>query len=86
MANHKRRRPKNQRRGCLLCKPWKGNNAKNKEKASVKRKLQDDGPQKVSTEKEEIQMRVEDDLIHVKIDQKLNVNDNVEMGNMLAAA
>lgn len=23
MANHKRRRPKHQRAGCLLCKPWK---------------------------------------------------------------
>ena len=25
MANHKRRRPKNRRAGCLLCKPWKVN-------------------------------------------------------------
>jgi len=25
MANHKRRRPKNRRSGCLLCKPWKMN-------------------------------------------------------------
>ena len=25
MANHKRRRPKNRRAGCLLCKPWKMN-------------------------------------------------------------
>jgi hypothetical protein len=41
MANHKRKRPKNQRNGCLLCKPWKGNNAKNKEKATVMRKLQE---------------------------------------------
>jgi hypothetical protein len=23
--NHKRRRPKNRRGGCLLCKPWKAN-------------------------------------------------------------
>lgn len=25
MANHKRRKPKNARAGCLLCKPWKVN-------------------------------------------------------------
>jgi hypothetical protein len=25
MANHKRKRPKNRRAGCLLCKPWKAN-------------------------------------------------------------
>ena len=25
MANHKRRRPKNTRSGCLLCKSWKAN-------------------------------------------------------------
>ncbi len=25
MANHKRRRPKDRRAGCLLCKPWKIN-------------------------------------------------------------
>jgi hypothetical protein len=40
MAHHKRKRPKNRRAGCLLCKPHKRNNAKGKEKASVKRKLQ----------------------------------------------
>lgn len=28
MANHKRKRPKNQRAGCLFCKPWKGNGCK----------------------------------------------------------
>jgi len=27
MAHHKRRRPKNRRAGCLLCKPWKVNGA-----------------------------------------------------------
>jgi len=27
MANHKRRRPKNRRAGCLLCKPHKMNGA-----------------------------------------------------------
>lgn len=25
MAHHKRKRPKNRRAGCLLCKPWKAN-------------------------------------------------------------
>ena len=25
MTHHKRRRPKNRRAGCLLCKPWKVN-------------------------------------------------------------
>lgn len=52
MANHKRRRPKNRRAGCILCKPHKANGAKNnyKEKASVRRKLQEDGTEKVSTE------------------------------------
>ncbi len=42
MANHKRKRSKNQRAGCLMCKPHKGNHAKDKLKASVKRKLQAD--------------------------------------------
>jgi hypothetical protein len=28
MAHHKRRRPKNRRAGCLLCKPQKANGAK----------------------------------------------------------
>lgn len=28
MAHHKRKRSKNQRAGCLLCKPWKSNGAK----------------------------------------------------------
>jgi len=26
-VNHKRRRPKNRRSGCLLCKHWKANGA-----------------------------------------------------------
>ena len=40
MANHKRKRPKNRRAGCLLCKPHKRNGAKNKNKPSVERRLQ----------------------------------------------
>ena len=28
MAHHKRRKPKNARSGCLLCKPWKANGSK----------------------------------------------------------
>ena len=27
MAHHKRRRPKNRRAGCLMCRPWKINGA-----------------------------------------------------------
>lgn len=33
--NHKRKRPKNRRGGCLFCKPHKMNGAKNKEKHSI---------------------------------------------------
>ena len=32
MANHKRRKPKNARSGCLLCKPWKANGSKRSER------------------------------------------------------
>ncbi len=32
MASHKRRRPKNKRAGCLLCKPWKANGSKRSER------------------------------------------------------
>lgn len=28
MPNHKRKRPKSRRSGCLMCKPWKGNGVK----------------------------------------------------------
>lgn len=38
--NHKRRRPKNRRAGCLLCKPWKANGA-HEDRPSIQRKLQD---------------------------------------------
>lgn len=40
--NHKRRRPKKQRAGCLFCKPHKGNGAPHKERdpASAKRRMQ----------------------------------------------
>ena len=37
--NHKRRRPKNSRAGCLMCKPHKGNGM-HREKTSVTRVLQ----------------------------------------------
>jgi len=30
-VNHKRKRPKNRRAGCLLCKPYKANGAKGQE-------------------------------------------------------
>lgn len=38
MANHKRGRAKNQRAGCLLCKPHKANGAKNKSPTYVRRR------------------------------------------------
>lgn len=37
--NHKRKRPKSSRAGCLLCKPHKKNGC-HSNKASVERKLQ----------------------------------------------
>ena len=36
MAHHKRRRPKNRRAGCLLCKSHKANGAKDKRKTKIK--------------------------------------------------
>jgi hypothetical protein len=57
--NHKRRRPKNRRAGCLMCKPWKvngvGKNGSNrmeyKLKPSERRRLikgpDDDGAREV---------------------------------------
>lgn len=43
--NHKRKRPKNGRAGCLMCKPWKVNGVGKEEKfkASEQRVRQDDG-------------------------------------------
>jgi len=38
-VNHKRGRPKNRRAGCLLCKPWKANGAKDREPQQEKRAL-----------------------------------------------
>ena len=35
MSHHKRRRPKNRRGGCLLCKSWKMNGSKLSERESV---------------------------------------------------
>lgn len=45
MAHHKRKRPKHQRAGCLLCKPQKDERGAKIERlrASDRRKLQDDG-------------------------------------------
>lgn len=40
--NHKRRRPKNRRAGCLLCKPHKANGAKQRNPPRVRRQTQDD--------------------------------------------
>jgi hypothetical protein len=38
MANHKRKRPKNRRAGCLMCKPHKANGAKEKDHHTVRKK------------------------------------------------
>lgn len=38
--NHKRKRPKNARAGCLMCKPHKANGAKNRQPPSVVRRTQ----------------------------------------------
>ena len=51
MAHHKRRKRKNARSGCLMCKPHKANGAKDKEKASVKRRTQEEREKKDSFEK-----------------------------------
>ena len=42
--NHKRKRPKHQRAGCLMCKPHKDErvSAKAQQKPSVRRKAQKD--------------------------------------------
>lgn len=39
MANHKRRRPKNRRAGCLFCKPHKGNGTKKTRSAQTRQEL-----------------------------------------------
>jgi hypothetical protein len=46
MAHHKRKRPKNQRAGCLLCKPHKANHARSKYRAKVsdQRRMGDSHP------------------------------------------
>ncbi len=40
--NHKRRRPKNRRAGCLFCKPHKANHAKASEKLTASDRRQRD--------------------------------------------
>lgn len=45
MANFKRRRPKHQRAGCLLCKPQKDEREAKQPPASARRKLQKEKPQ-----------------------------------------
>ncbi len=35
--NHKRKRPKNSRAGCLLCKPWKANGCSGKARGDALR-------------------------------------------------
>lgn len=41
--NHKRKRPKHQRAGCILCKPHKDERAAKQDKPSVRRQKQDKG-------------------------------------------
>lgn len=38
--HHKRRRPKNARSGCLMCKPWKGNRAKGTANSQPRQELE----------------------------------------------
>jgi hypothetical protein len=40
--NHKRKRPKHQRAGCLMCKPHKDERLTKLPRPSLRRKLQDD--------------------------------------------
>jgi hypothetical protein len=40
--HHKRRRPKNRRAGCLLCKPQKANGAKGTRAAKTRQELRAD--------------------------------------------
>ena len=56
--NHKRRRPKNQRNGCLMCKPWKANGVAKLEHftASEQRKMQE-GPAQFAFENEQEETR-----------------------------
>lgn len=45
MAHHRRHRTKQQRAGCLMCKPWKANctkDGKEARRASERRRLQPD--------------------------------------------
>ena len=39
MANHKRKRPKNRRAGCLLCKPHKANGSKGTKGAQTRQEI-----------------------------------------------
>lgn len=48
MANHKRKRPKHQRNGCIFCKHWKDERGPRPEKASVRRRLQDNPREEAS--------------------------------------
>jgi hypothetical protein len=40
MANHKRKKPKNARAGCLMCKPWKVNGTSEKKALTHGEQLQ----------------------------------------------
>lgn len=42
--NHKRRRPKHQRNGCLMCKPHKDERRKKEPAPSARRRMQSTDP------------------------------------------
>lgn len=68
MANHKRRKPKHQRAGCLMCKPHKDERGKNGKKAENRqaRRLREDPVPK---------------LVNVEVDRMLDENDDDEEGS-----
>lgn len=65
MANHKRKKPKHQRAGCIMCKPWKDERGKNGNKGSYGHKQLltarlEPVPTPVQVEKQQEQDRLQD--------------------------
>lgn len=48
--NHKRKRPKHQRHGCLMCKPWKDEREAKAAPTNTERRLQADGDNDITME------------------------------------
>lgn len=65
MAHHKRRRPKRQRAGCMLCKPHKrnGSNLADRNTTSLRRRLQDSVPKLIEQLELDQQHDFEDRMI-----------------------